>query len=235
MHTRTPNLDRPIMDILDSRYLTTVVFTTIFGVFWIYHLLSYLVLKHKILLYYFVLILGLTLHWSLYFFIDNSLGNEVSTVADKASLTTAMLTIFGLLMFTQNYLNIGKGDYPKLSKTYQIFAVVVACLPVTHLINNTVIGMHWLNDFLVMIAAIIAMASIFLNLFSGFWLFNAQKFNRYYLYSYTPLLLAGLLYIGTWFLKRHFSFDANPILLASSILVTLQLILFSKFRQLIMR
>lgn len=215
------------MDVLDFRYLTTIVFTAIFAVFGIYHLLSYLVLKHKILLYYFILILGLTSHWSLYFFINNSFGNEVSMIADKASLSTAMLTTFGLLMFTKNYLNVGKKDYPKLSRIYKTFTIVVICLPVLHIMNNLLTRIVWLNDFLVMFAAIMAMVSVILNIFSGFWLFNAKNFNRYYLYAYAPILLAAILYIGTWFLKRYFDFDANPILLASSVLVTLQLVLFS--------
>ena len=215
------------MDVIDFRYLTTIVFAAIFAVFGIYHLLSYLVLKHKILLYYFILILGLTLHWSLYLFINNSFGNVVSMIADKASLSTAMLTTFGLLMFTKNYLNVGKKDYPKLSRIYKTFIIVVICLPVLHITNNLLTRIVWLNDFLVMFAAITAMASIMLNIFSGFWLFNAKNFNRYYLYAYSPILLAAIVYIGTWFLKRYFDFDANPILLATSILVTLQLVLFS--------
>lgn len=215
------------MDSMDFRFITIAVFAAVFGVFGIYHLLSYLILKHKILLYYFILILGLTLHWSLYFFIDDSFGKEVSKVADKASLTTAMLTTFGLLMFTKNYLNIGKEDFPMLAKTYGVFSLLVVCLPVMHLLNNLTIGSLWFNDLLVMLAAMTAMASVFLNIFSGIRLFNAQKFNRYYLYSYAPILLAAILYIGTWFLKRHFDFNPDPIILASSILVTLQLILFS--------
>ena len=148
-------------------------------------------------------------------------------IADKASLSTAMLTTFGLLMFTKNYLNVGKKDYPKLSRIYKTFTIVVVCLPVLHVMNNLLTRIVWLNDFLVMFAAITAMASIMLNIFSGFRLFNSNNFNRYYLYAYAPILLAALLYIGTWFLKRYFDFDANPIVLASSILVTLQLVLFS--------
>ena len=85
------------MDVFDFRYLTNLVFTSIFAAFGIYHLLSYLVLKHKILLDYLVLIWGITLHWSLYFFMNNSFGSEITAVADKISLTTAMITTFGLL------------------------------------------------------------------------------------------------------------------------------------------
>lgn len=215
------------MDFLDFRSLVTTVFTAIFGVFGIYHLLSFLVLRHKILLHYSILILGLTLHWSLYFFVNGSFGNEVSVIANKASLTTAMITTFGLLLFTKNYLNIRRDSCPNLSRIYQLFIWIVVCLPVLHIINNITTGIGWLNDFFVMLAAITAMASMFLNIFSGFRLFNAHTLNRYYLYSYAPILLAAILYIGTWFLKRNYDFDANPMILASSILVTLQLILFS--------
>ncbi|MBD3660787.1 MAG: histidine kinase, partial [Arenibacter algicola] len=149
-------------------------------------------------------------------------------IADKASLTTAMLTTFGLLMFTKNYLNINQRDYPKLSKTYKVLIVFVGCLSVLHILNNLLTGIIWFNDGLVTLAAITSMASIFLNIFSGFWLFNIQKFNRYYLYSYAPILLAAILYIGTWLLKTHFNFNADPIIiLITSILITLQLILFS--------
>ncbi|MBO0328930.1 sensor histidine kinase [[Muricauda] lutisoli] len=215
------------MDHLDFRLFTTVVFAAIFGVFAVYHLLSYLILRHKILLFYFILILGLTLHWALSFFINNSFDDTIAKFADKASLTTAMLTTFGLLMFTKNYLNITRKPYPKLSKIYRSFIFIVVSLPVLHLANTLFTGIVWFNDAIVILAAITSMASIFLNIFAGFWLFNAQKFNKYYLYSYAPILLAALLYISGWFLKRQFSFNANPILLTSSILVTLQLILFS--------
>ena len=97
---------------MEVRYISTIVFTAIFSVFGIYHLLSYLVLKHRILLYYSILIFGLTLHWSLYLFIEGRFGPDISQIAYHASLVTAMLTTFGLLKFTQNYLSIEKEEYP---------------------------------------------------------------------------------------------------------------------------
>lgn len=215
------------MDVFDFRDVTTIVFIAIFAVFGIYHLLSFLVIRHKILLYYFILILGLALHWSLYFFVTNSFGDDTSVIADRASLTTAMITTLGLLLFTKNYLNIEKNNHPRLSSTYTIFIWIVICLPFLHIVNKLVIGIGWLNDFFVLLAAMTAMASVFLNIFSGFRLFHAHQLNRYYLYSYAPILLAALLYIGTWFMKRYYDFNANPIVLTTSILVTVQLILFS--------
>ncbi|RIV71143.1 sensor histidine kinase [Flagellimonas aequoris] len=215
------------MDVFDFRDVTTIVFISIFAIFGIYHLLSFLVLRHKILLYYFILILGLALHWSLYFFVTNSFGGDTSVIADRASLTTAMITTLGLLLFAKNYLNIDKDHHPRLSGTYTVFIWIVICLPFFHIVNKMVIGIGWLNDFFVLLAAITAMASVFLNIFSGFRLFHAHQLNRYYLYSYAPILLAALLYIGTWFMKRYYDFNANPIVLGTSILVTVQLILFS--------
>ncbi|MDB4293409.1 sensor histidine kinase, partial [Maribacter sp.] len=215
------------MDNIDFSYLLTIVFTAIYGVFGIYHLTSFLILRYKILLYYFILILGLTLHGSLYLFINNPVTNEISQFADKATLITAMITIFGLLMFTKNYLNINKSDHPNLSKIYTIFTAIVVCLPIVHILNNSTIENGWLYDFFERIAATTAMATIFLNLFSGFRLYNTEKINRYYLFSYAPMLFGSMLYTGSWFLKRYYDFDANPIVLTSSILTTLQLILFS--------
>jgi len=215
------------MDLTGTENLKTIVFTAIFGVFGVYHLLSFLVLRHKILFHYFIVIFGLTLHWSLYFFIDGSFGDSMSQFADKASLTTAMITTLGLLLFTKNYLDINGYNHSRLSKVYKAFIGIVATLPFLHITNNLVFGIDWLNDSFVLLAALVAMFSIFLNVFSGLHLFHAHQLNRYYLYSYTPILLAAILYIGTWFLKRHFAFDASTIVLISSILVTLQLILFS--------
>lgn len=216
-----------MIDVIDFKYVLTYVFTAIFGVFGIYHLASYLVLRHKILRYYFILILGLTLHWGLSLLIKNSLGTEVAWAADKASLITAMITTYGLLMFTKNYLNIVKSDYPSLSRIYTIVTLIVVCLPIAYIFNILTMEIAWINDFLVMLAATIAMTSIFLNIFSGVRLYNANKFNRFYLFSYAPMLLAAILYVGTWFLKKYFEFDASAIILISSILVTIQLILFS--------
>ncbi|MBA4746293.1 MAG: sensor histidine kinase [Muricauda sp.] len=215
------------MDIPDFRYLETIIFTSVFSVFGIYHLLSFFVLKYKVLLYYFILIFGLTLHWSLYFFLGGSFGSTASIIADKASLTTAMISTLGLLLFTKNYLSIEKDAFPNLYRTYKVFVGIVGSLPILHITNNLTTRIEWLNDFFVLFAAIMSMASMFLNIFSGFRLFHAHKLNRYYLYSYTPILLAAILYIGTWFLKRHFDFYTYPIILTTSILVTIQLILFS--------
>jgi len=215
------------MDVFDFRYLTNLVFTSIFAAFGIYHLLSYLVLKHKILLDYLVLIWGITLHWSLYFFMNNSFGSEITAVADKISLTTAMITTFGLLQFTRNYLAIKKDDHPRLSRTYKLFIGTVVCLPFLHITNTLTIGLVWLNEILVLLAAITALAAVLLNIFSGIRLFNAHKLNRYYLYSYAPILLSAIIYIGAWFAKQYSDFDATPIIIATSVLTTIQLILFS--------
>ncbi|RPG30147.1 MAG: histidine kinase [Muricauda sp. TMED12] len=215
------------MENLEFRFLTTLVFTAIFGAFGIYHLLSYLMLRQRILLHYCIVIFGLALHWSLSFFIHGSYGDSMAVFADKASLTTAMITTFGLLMFTRDYLNITSGRYPGLSKAYHFFMIVVAGLPLLHWANNLITRSMGLNDIIVMLAAIIAMATIFLNIFSGFQLFRAQKFNRYYLYSYAPILLAALMYISTWLLQRWYSFNTEGIVLTTSVLITFQLILFS--------
>ena len=134
------------MDVFDYRYITTIVFTSIFGTFGIYHLFSYLILRHKILLYYFILILGITLHWSLYFFVSNSFGGNTSWVAGKVSLTTAMIFTFGLLQFTRSYLNIKKDNHPRLSRAYTLLIRIVVLLPFLHIANNLIVGTAWLNN-----------------------------------------------------------------------------------------
>tara|TARA_R110002012_G_scaffold300941_1_gene500992 strand:- start:13984 stop:15468 length:1485 start_codon:yes stop_codon:yes gene_type:complete len=215
------------MDMLDIAYLETMLFTSIFGVFGIYHLLSFFVLKHKVLFYYSIVLFGMTLHWSLYFFTDGMFGDTISIMADKASLSTAMITTLGLLLFTRNYLNINGHDHPKLFKVYRVFIGLVATLPLFHFTNNLIFGLGFLNDAFVLLAALMAMLSIFLNILSGLYLFRAHQLNRYYLYSHGPILLAALLYIGTWFLKRRFDFDAGPMVTTTVVLVTVQLVLFS--------
>ncbi|MDO6470777.1 sensor histidine kinase [Maribacter sp. 1_MG-2023] len=215
------------MDIIDFRYLTTIVFTSIFGVFGIYHLLSFLVLRHKILLYYFILIFGLTLHWSLSLIIDGSFSDQVILIADKTSLTTAMISTFGLLMFTKSYLNISQNNHPTLATIYKVFAIIMICLPGLHILNNIITKIDWLNSSLVLFAAIIALSTALLSLFSGIRLYTAEKFNKYYLYSYTPYLLGSFLYIGAWFSQKYFNVDTDLVILLTSILVTFQLVLFS--------
>ena len=166
------------MDQFDFRYLTTVVFTSIFSVFGIYHLLSFVVLKHRLLLYYFILILGLTLHWSLYFFLNGAFGGEFAVLADKASLTTAMITTSGLLLFTKSYLNITADNHPLLSKIYKVTLQIVVGLPVLHIANHLTVQIGWLNDFLVLTAAFMAIYAILLNIFSGIRLFRSHELNR---------------------------------------------------------
>lgn len=215
------------MDNIDFRYLTTIVFTSIFGVFGIYHLLSFLVLRHKITLYYFVLIFGLTLHWILSLIGVGPFSDSVILIADKATLTTAMVSTFGLLMFTKSYLNIYKNSYKTLATIYKVFAIIIVCLPGLHIINNIVTKIEWLNSSLVMLAAILALSTTLLSLYSGIRLYNTKKFNKYYLYSYTPYLLGSILYIASWFSQKYYNVDTDLVILSTSILITLQLILFS--------
>lgn len=212
---------------MEVRYISTIVFTAIFSVFGIYHLLSYLVLKHRILLYYSILIFGLTLHWSLYLFIEGRFGPDIAKIAYHASLVTAMLTTFGLLKFTQNYLSIEKEEYPRLYKTYRLLIFMVFVLPVLHILNILTVKNVLLSGILELFAACTALVTLILNIVSGFLLFKTKRFNTYYLYANTPLLISGILYVATWFLKDHFPINTRFIVLLSSILITLQLILFS--------
>ncbi|WP_405411032.1 sensor histidine kinase [Maribacter sp. Asnod1-A12] len=215
------------MNVIDFKYLEIFIFTAIFGVFAIYHLISFLILRHKILLYYFILILGITLHWSLYIFIYKATNDQALEFIVNISLITAMISTFGLLNFTKNYLNISKSNHPKLSRYYKILIVITVSLSVLHGILNFIFNLNLLSDFLKLIAAITAMSGIFLNIFSGYRLYNEEKVNKYYLYAYTPLLIASALYIGTWLIKKYFNIYTDHTLLITSALVVLQLILFS--------
>ena len=215
------------MDVINFRYLITVVFASIFGVFGIYHLISYLVLRHKILFYYFILIFGLTLHWSLSLIIKCSYNDLVIRIADKSTLTTAMISTFGLLMFTKSYLSITPNNYLTLSKTYKVFGVIIVGLPILHISNNVITKIDWLNSSLIMFAALMALSTTLLSLFSGIRLYKTEKFNKYYLYCYTPYLIASIVYVVSWFTQKYFNFDGDFVILLTSILVTFQLILFS--------
>ncbi|MFK7811321.1 MAG: 7TM diverse intracellular signaling domain-containing protein [Maribacter sp.] len=208
----------------DFNYLLTSVFTGIFGVFGIYHLASFLILRHKILLYYSILILALTLHWSWYLWTSGPLSDAI---IDKASIISAMAATYGLLVFTENYLNIRKNSHPNLSGSYTVLKRMVVGIPILYFLNILTIKNEWFDNSLVMLAAISAMVSIFLNIFSGVSLYKQEKFNKYYLYSYTPLLLAAIIYIGSWFLQKQYTIDTRFVLVTTSSLITLQLILFS--------
>jgi signal transduction histidine kinase len=98
---------------------------------------------------------------------------------------------------------------------------------VLFILNILTVKNEWLNNSLVMLAAIAAMVSVFMNIFSGVSLYKEEKFNKFYLYSYTPLLLSAIIYIGTWFLQKQYIVDTLFVLVTTSSLITLQLILFS--------
>ena len=208
----------------DFKYLLTSVFTAVFGVFGIYHLASYLILRHKILLYYSILLLALTLHWSWYLLV---LGPLDDAIADKGSVVSAMIVTYGLLLFTKNYLNINKNNHPKLSRSYTVVKRMIVCIPILYVLNILTFKNEWLNNLLVILAAISALVTIFINIFSGIRLYKEEKFNKLYLYSNTPILLAALIYIGTWFLQKQYTVDIRIVLATTSLLITLQLILFS--------
>lgn len=200
------------------------MFTAVFGIFGIYHLASFLILRHKILLYYSIMILALTLHWSWYLFASGPIS---TVIVDRGSIITAMMVTYGLLMFTKNYLNIKKKSHPNLSRGYSVLKQLVVWIPVLYILNILTVKNGWLNSSLVMLAAVTAMVSVFMNIFSGIRLYKEEKFNRFYLYSYTPLLLSAIIYIGTWFLQKRYVVDTLLVLVTTSSLITLQLILFS--------
>lgn len=212
---------------MEVRYISTIVFTAIFSVFGIYHLLSFFVLKHRILLYYAILIFGLTLHWSLYLFIEGPFGSDIASIAYHTSLVTAMLTTFGLLKFTENYLSIEKEEHPRLYKTFKLLTNLVIILPIFHILNILTVKNALLSGILELLAACTALVTLILNIVSGFLLFKTKRFNTYYLYANTPLLISGILYVATWLLMDYFPINREFIVLVSSILITLQLILFS--------
>lgn len=215
------------MGSMDIRYISTIVFTAILGVFGIYHLISYFVLQHKILLYYALLIVGLTLHSGLYLIVAGTFSPEISQLADNASLITAMLTTFGFLKFTQNYLSIEKEEYPQLYKTYRLLILLVFVLPVLHILNILTEKNALLYRILELCAACTALVTLIINTVSGFLLFKTKRFNTFYLYANTPLLISGILYVTAWLLMDHLPINKPFVLMISSILITLQLILFS--------
>lgn len=215
------------MDILNYKHFTTILFTSIYGVFGIYHLLSYIVLRQKILLYYFILIIGLTLHYCLIFFHDGPFSEQVKLMAYNVSPITAVITTFGLLMFTKSYLNISPNNHRTLSSIYKVFIFVLVGLPIVYILNHFLIKLEWIRNILILTAAITALATTLLCLFSGFRLYNTEKFNKYYLYSYTPYLIGSIMYIAAWFSQKYYQVETDSIILITSLLVTLQLILFS--------
>ena len=212
------------MNSFDINYLIVSIFTAIFGVFGIYHLVSFLILRHRILYHYCIIIFGLTLHWSWSLFPE---GYLPEIVQEKGSLITAMITTFGFLLFTMNYLNIHRGNHPKISRSYTFLKYSSVLIPVLYVLNLLTFNIGWLHSSLVMSAAVIAMLTVLLNIFSGIRLFNDEKFNKYYLYAYAPMLLSSVIYISAWFIKDKYNVDRHLIVLISSILITLQLILFS--------
>ncbi|WP_405224675.1 ATP-binding protein [Dokdonia sp. Asnod1-B02] len=212
------------MNSFDINYLMVSIFTAIFGVFGIYHFVSYLILRHKILCHYCIIIFGLTLHWSWSLFPE---GYLPEVIQKNGSLISAMTTTFGFLLFTTNYLNIHRGNHPKISRSYTFLKYTTVLIPILFVLNILTLHIPWLHSSLVMSAAITALLSVLLNIFSGIRLFNEEKFNKYYLYAYSPMLLSSVIYISAWFLKDAYTVDKHFIVLITSILITLQLILFS--------
>jgi len=214
------------MNIIDYKYLETFIFTAIFGFFAIYHLLLFLVLRFKVILYYCIILVGLTAHFTLYILLFDA-DDNFSQLIQNTSLITAMITTFGFLIFTKNYLNITENNKPQLHKAYKILMYITITLPIIHVLYLILIGNNSFSKILELIAAITSLTTMVLNIISGIKLFHAEKFNKYYLYSYTPYLLASILYIGTWLLGYFFNIKTDNILLITSTLITLQILLFS--------
>ena len=214
------------MNVIDYQYFETFIFTAIFGVFAIYHILLYIILRYKALLYYCVILIGLTAHFTLYLLLFDA-DKSFSLLVQNTSLITAMVTTFGFLIFTRNYLTINQYKTPRLNKTYKFLIVTTIALTIIHILNIIIAGYNTFSKLLELLAAFTALATMILNIISGVKLFHAEKFNKYYLYSYTPYLLASILYVITWLLSYFFNIKTDYILLITSILITLQIILFS--------
>lgn len=214
------------MNIIEDIEIQTLIFTIIFGVFGLYHMLTYLVLRYKILLYYSILIFGLTAHWSLYF-IDKSVQLQSSSISQKISIVTAMITIIGMLLFTKSYLNIRTEKYRILNSIYINFVLIALIICTFHIINWSFFNNAFLQKSLSVIAALLALGAIVLNLISGVVLFKKKQLNKYYIYSSWPMIFSALLYTGGWLLKNTINIDKSNLILVTSILVVLQLLLFS--------
>lgn len=216
------------IDSFDQRFLSTAIFASVFGSFALYHALFFIVLRKKLILYYAIFLIGLTCHWSLYFFASLPQTNKLSILAQNISLSTASVTILGLLLFSKEFLNINNSLNWRWNRVYLIFQWLIPSIMLLHIVNKIFFNHLGLNNFLLIGAAMMSLCVVALNLVSALSLSVRYKLPRLYLLANLPLLLAAIIYTVTWLqLRNNPGLDVTVHVYLSSALVTLQLIFFS--------
>ncbi len=210
-------------------FILATVFLSIFGVFGIYNLFLYFVIRRRVLLDYCVFVL------SMIGFTAVVLLNilQVNLDLEGLSVIAAAFATFGGLLFSRTFFNIRHAHYPTLHYAYYtLLGLSLLVIGVQVLKSVFFVDEKFWNNITSIIAALLALSTIILFIISTVFLWKKESAAQLFVYSMTPLMIGISIYVSFWLsitiagddVSREDSLLLNTILFCS---ISLQMILFS--------
>jgi len=209
-------------------FIHSLLFSSLFGVLAFNSLLIYAVLKKKVFVHYFLLVVGLAAHMSLFI-----LSEKYPVLVDHLSIITALACVVGAILFTCSFIGIEKGNYPKWWKILRVVFWGALSIMVLQTLNIILILNDEISFVFSLIAASLALSSIILSFTVAISLWKKESSSKLFVLVNSPMMLAALIYILAWFTAGdgvgstvQFSW---PIKYGFAGGLVLQMILFSVF------
>ena len=210
---------------MDHSLINSLIFSSIYLVFGLYHALLSWVLRNKIFAYYTILTFGLAIHSSYHIF-----GDQYIPVFKMLSVISAMVSILGLMLFTKAFIKINSVNYPKTNKTFHILKWIALGIISFQSLNILFLSNQQVSHFISLFAAALALFAVVFQMIVSAALYRKESTARIYLYINGILLFAAFIYILTWYLKQQN--PDMPVWINLYVIngtTALQLILFSFF------
>ena len=206
------------------QFLHSTIFTSIFGIITLHSLFLFLVLKGRVFLHYFIMILGLTVHTSL------ALFNTQLLLTDMISVISAMIAVLGSVLFTQSFIGLGKEQYQGWTKVFIVLKGSTLLVILLQLFNIIFLLSIPFSDGLSFVAAFLALLVVCVNFFASISLWNKERMARLYLKINLLMILSSIGYIVIWLLRETDqieSMEYSAFVISGG--MSVQMILFASF------
>lgn len=209
-------------------FILVVVFVSIFGVIGIYNLCLYFVIRRRVLLDYCVFVFALMSYISVPIASFLELGLDI----EGFSISTAAFSTFGGLLFTRSFLGIEKTNFTRLYQFYWTFMLLALAVILVQTLKP-LLPVDWrINYFSSYFAALLALATVLLILFSSLYLWNKKDSAKMYVYTCIPMTLGICFFVVVWLISTPVEGEGRTGIYMVAICVllgstTLQMILYS--------
>ncbi len=175
-------------------FIYSLLFTSLFGVLAINSLLIYAMLKNKVFVHYFVLVIGLSTYMSLGLFVE-----PYPSLADHFSIVSAMICVAGGVLFTSSFIGLERRKYHLWWNLLRSIYWGSLAVGFSQLINISFFLDDVVANFLSYIAASLALLLIVLGFSLTILLWRKEANAKLYLIINSPMMIASLALIIAWF------------------------------------